>query len=79
MDCPVCKEENLYRESADVGVGILYGPYGCPCGWSEADEYNLLSGSAGIQDNGAYIDQYGAYYPPENITAIIQRRKQNEN
>ncbi len=33
--CPKCGAD-CWRESADVGVGIIYGPWGCPeCCWSE--------------------------------------------
>ena len=35
MVCPECGEE-CERESVDVGVGYLFGPWGCMrCGWSE--------------------------------------------
>lgn len=44
MDCPKCKSE-CFREDADVGVGIIYGPYGCTqCGWSEDPYYDSSSG-----------------------------------
>lgn len=37
MNCPKCNSE-CDRDEADVGVGILYGPWGCySCGWSEID------------------------------------------
>jgi hypothetical protein len=33
--CPVCNGE-LERDEADVGVGVIYGPAGCPfCFWIE--------------------------------------------
>ena len=38
MKCPECGDE-AWRDEVDVGVGIIYGPYGCPCGWSEQEEY----------------------------------------
>lgn len=37
--CKNCGQE-AWRESCDVGVGVIYGPYGCPCGWSEDERYN---------------------------------------
>jgi hypothetical protein len=40
--CPKC---GTNCDSVDVGVGIMYGPYGCPgCGWSEDSEYDLSEG-----------------------------------
>ena len=39
MNCPECGSE-CGRDEADVGVGTMYGPYGCACGWSESSEYN---------------------------------------
>lgn len=37
MNCPKCGDD-CWRDSADVGVGIIYGPYNCTyCGWSEGD------------------------------------------
>lgn len=63
--CPRCGEHELYRDSADVGVGIIYGPYGCPCGWSESDAYDAEKGG-GWQDDGGYCDPYGGYWPKDN-------------
>ncbi len=60
MNCPNCGEE-CYRESADIGVGVIYGPWGCPCGWSEWPEYNLLTGPKEYE--GMPADQYGMAYP----------------
>jgi hypothetical protein len=38
MTCPKCGAE-CGREEADVGVGIMYGPWGCGnCGWREDDD-----------------------------------------
>lgn len=34
--CPNCKGR-CWRESVDVGVGIIYGPWNCSCGWTEDD------------------------------------------
>lgn len=58
--CPNCGME-CWRDSADVGVGIVYGPWGCMCGWSEWDEYNLLSGPKGA--DGYRFDQWGGATP----------------
>lgn len=43
MDCPKCGNE-CNRDEVDVGVGIMYGPYGCCCGWSEWPEYDSSDG-----------------------------------
>lgn len=71
--CPRCNETGLYRDSADVGVGIIYGPYGCPCcGWSENEEYDLQKGG-GLQDDGGYLDPYGGYWPKDNPVSKMMR------
>ena len=57
MICENCGEE-AWRESCDVGVGVIYGPYGCPCGWSEDDRYNLLDGQK-TTEKGGFLDQWG--------------------
>lgn len=75
--CPNCGEE-AWREEADVGVGIIYGPWGCSCGWSEDDKYNRLTGSGGVQPCGAYIDPQGMVYPKDSPIAIIMRGMKDE-
>jgi hypothetical protein len=41
--CPQCGGD-LERDEADVGVGVIYGPAGCPaCFWVEP-ESDLLAG-----------------------------------
>lgn len=63
MNCPNCKAD-CYRDAADVGVGIIHGPWGCPhCGWSEDERYNRLIVSPGPDAKGGYTDQYGGYHP----------------
>lgn len=60
MDCPNCGQKNLGREEADVGIGIMYGPFGCGCGWSEWPEYNQLTGEAVERsDQWGLIDPIG--------------------
>lgn len=61
MDCPNCGAEDLYRDEVDVGVGIIYGPYGCPRGWSEWSQYNQLDGGAEVR-----TDPWGGVYPAGN-------------
>ena len=78
--CPRCKERGgLWRESADVGIGVIYGPWGCPdCGWSESEEYDLEFGG-GVQDNGSYLDPYGGLTPAENpIAKMLAREAKRE-
>lgn len=37
--CPRCSSTDTVRESADVGVGVIYGPLHCnSCGFNEEDE-----------------------------------------
>ena len=61
--CPNCKNDTLWRESVDVGVGTIYGPYGCAsCGYSEDEAYNLASGPKTSED-GSPVDQFGGVYP----------------
>lgn len=71
--CPRCGESELYRDSVDVGVGIIHGPYGCPnCGWSENEEYDLQKGG-GLQEDGGYLDPYGGYWPKDNPVVKMMR------
>jgi hypothetical protein len=61
MDCPKCKSE-CFREDVDVGVGIIYGPYGCAqCGWSEDPYYNSSNGppEAEREDPGYWATPQG--------------------
>lgn len=61
--CPKCSEE-CWRESVDVEVGIIYGPWGCPaCGWSEAPEYDCSEGPAKETDADYVADQFGGLTP----------------
>jgi hypothetical protein len=61
-DCPNCGHD-CYRDEANVGVGTIYGPWGCPCGWSEDERYNTLEGPK-FTENGYKLDQYGGATPP---------------
>lgn len=71
--CPVCGED-CWRDSVDIGVGIIYGPWGCPCGWSESDEYNqLIEGNQEPDRLGGYKDQWGGYHPVGSPTAKAYR------
>lgn len=60
MTCPRCGEECI-RDSADVGVGTMYGPWGCYCGWSEDPRYDV---SQGPKVEGGYrVDPWGGLTP----------------
>jgi hypothetical protein len=41
--CPRCGRD-CGRDEADVGVGVIYGPWGCFCGWSETADYDVTDG-----------------------------------
>lgn len=60
--CPKCGEL-CDQESVDVGVGVIYGPYGCSnCGWSSDEYYDRSSGGSRAQKDeapGRFIDQLG--------------------
>lgn len=73
MKCPKCGEE-CWRDSADVGVGVIYGPYGCGnCGWSESEEYDLSTGKNPVDEKGGATDQWGGYHPPGSTMALAYR------
>lgn len=60
IKCPKC-EYPCERESVDIEVGIIHGPYGCPaCGWSEMREYDISDGQ-NRERNGGIVDQYGGW------------------
>ena len=61
VSCPYCGDV-LYRESADVGVGVIYGPYGCPtCAYSEYEQYDNRDGKSpkNLENPEWYTDQFG--------------------
>lgn len=60
MVCPSCGESCL-RDEADVGVGVIYGPWGCPCGWSESERFDVTTGPK--FENGHRVDQWGGLTP----------------
>ncbi len=79
MKCPKCGEQ-CHRDSVDVGVGVIHGPYGCPsCGWSEDSEYDLSEGKAAVDEKGGVIDQFGGYHPPSSLVAQLTRKLFNED
>jgi hypothetical protein len=72
MICPECGAQ-CDRDSVDVGVGVIHGPWGCSCGWSEDDEYNLHKRTPGPDERGGYVDQYGGYHPKGSSMALAYR------
>ena len=61
MTCPMCGEE-CDRYSVNVEVGIIHGPYGCYCGWSEDPRYNKFSEEF-IKVEGYIVDSMGGLTP----------------
>ena len=72
--CPKCGCTELHRDEVDIGVGTIYGPWGCPeCGWSEGSEYDLSDGKSAVLDDGSAIDQYGGVHPKGSSMARAYR------
>lgn len=65
--CPRCGGE-AHRDEVDVGVGVVTGPWGCGCGWSEQQEYDGLFGG-GVRPDGSYRDPFGGILPAANPIA----------
>lgn len=57
--CPLCQSE-CARDEVHNGVTMLYGPYGCDCGWSEDARYNLHEVA---QPADGVIDSRGGFTP----------------
>lgn len=73
--CPKCGTE-CHRDEADVGVGVIYGPWGCPgCGWSENPEYDHSEGKppAAADHPGRYVDQFGNAHSLERMKEDVSR------
>lgn len=75
MKCEKCGEE-CDRDEVDVGVGIIYGPYGCAgCGWSSAPEYDGSEGirPAELEHHGYIADSMGGLTSKQSITDRLLR------
>ena len=76
MNCPKCKGF-CERDDVDIGVGVIYGPYGCPgCGWSENPEYDHSQGPSPAQLKAGpdrYVDQFGESHSVERIAEDCAR------
>jgi hypothetical protein len=58
--CPKCNTR-CDRDEVDVGVGVIFGPYGCPnCDWSEDPRYDLSNGQDSQRDGGT-VDCRGGW------------------
>lgn len=69
MNCQKCGEL-CDRDEVDVGVGVIYGPWGCySCGWSEDSRYDCSEGTSAAQQEspGFYVDPCGG---KQRISAI---------
>ena len=68
MICPKCGED-CARDEVDVGVGVIYGPWGCPCGWSEDSDYDRSDGPSPAQRENPehYVDSRGGLTPLQGI------------
>lgn len=63
--CPECGG-TCDRDSVDVGVGVIYGPWGCcDCGWGE-------NGGARVEGD-RYIDQFGGSTSIERMADNAER------
>jgi hypothetical protein len=68
--CPRCGRD-CDRDEVDVQVGIIYGPWGCYCGWSEHDAYDVTGGPR-LDEHGCQIDQWGGLTPPRILESEIR-------
>ena len=71
MNCPRCGR-SASRDEVDNGVGIIVGPFGCPCGWSEDEEYDVTAGPK-LTPDGYELDQWGGATPPQIVESEIKR------
>lgn len=66
MNCERCGAP-CDRDEVDVGVGVIYGPWGCyDCGWSEDPRYDLQNIE---QPADGYRDQFGGFTPKPEARA----------
>jgi hypothetical protein len=72
--CPKCGGDT-HQDSADIGVGVIYGPRGCvECGWSESEEYDMtIEANRKPDSKGGYKDQFGGYHPAGSTVAMAYR------
>ena len=74
--CPKCGED-CDRDSVDVGVGVIHGPWGCPrCGWSSYSDYDHSEGGAceaQTEYPGRYVDQWGNAHSKQRLKEDVAR------
>jgi hypothetical protein len=74
--CPKCGDE-CCRDEVDIGVGTIYGPWGCPgCGWSSHPEYDHSGGKtapAQAENPEHYVDQWGGLTPRKTLKERVSR------
>lgn len=73
--CPNCGR-GMCREEADIGVGIMYGPWGCLCGYSEDPRFNRLSGTnTETQERNPerWADQWGNLHHRDRLREQLGR------
>lgn len=68
MKCPKCNAECI-RDEVDVGVGVMFGPWGCMCGWSEDSRYDSSEGESTAQKEYPehIVDSRGGIIPRATI------------
>lgn len=67
--CPHCGSP-CDRESVDVGIGVMHGPWGCgSCGWSENPEYDSRDCIRRDGDDRVF-DQYGVSHHIERLDGV---------
>lgn len=70
MICPKCKKE-VDRQTVDVGVGVISGPYGCfNCGWSEDPHYDCSeewSKGNEKREGDGFIDPLGGWFRDKKL------------
>lgn len=55
---------------------MIYGPWGCCCGWSEDPRYDCSDGPSPAQieaGNGRYVDQWGGSMAVDALVAKLGR------
>jgi len=75
MQCEKCGDDCI-RDDVDVGVGVIYGPYGCSsCGWSESPEYDSSKGPSPkqIEHPEYFVDPQGGMQKKTAVLAKLER------
>jgi hypothetical protein len=74
VQCPKCSED-CDRDEVDVAVGVIYGPWGCYCGWSEDSRYDRSDGPspAQLENPDWYVDSCGGMKRLEGIQRNLER------